>query len=79
MCRPQKVVSCQRSATSLELLIPTFQRLLSKAVVNFNVHKSMPKLILHGFSKTGILYFRDNLKIPSKENISQISLDKDFP
>lgn len=36
------------------LLIPTFQRVLSKAVNNFSIHKSIPKLLLHGFTKSGI-------------------------
>ncbi len=39
-------------------LVPTFQRILSKAVQNFSVHKSMPKLILHGFTKSGIRQLR---------------------
>ena len=39
----------------------------------------MPKLILHSFSKAGILYFRDNLTLPAKENITQIRLDREFP
>lgn len=60
-------------------LIPTFQRVLSKAVINFSVHKSMPQLILHGFSKGGILYFKDNITFPAKENLRQISLGKEFP
>ena len=61
------------------LLIPTFQRLLSKAVVNFSTYKSMGKLILHGFSKSGRLYLRDSMTIPNLENILQIKLDRDFP
>jgi sensor histidine kinase YesM len=60
-------------------LIPTFQRILSKAVINFSTHKSMSKLIFHGFSKAGILYFRDNMTIPAKSNISTIELGKHFP
>lgn len=61
------------------LLIPTFQRVLSKAVNDFSVHKSMGKLILHGFSKTGIHYFKDHLTLPTKENITNIKFDKEFP
>jgi len=60
-------------------LIPTFQRVLSRAVINFSIHKSLGKLILHGFSKTGILYFRDNMTIPVKTNVSDIKFDKEFP
>ena len=39
----------------------------------------MSKLILHGFSKTGILFFKDNMRIPAKENITQIELNNEFP
>ena len=60
-------------------MIPTFQRILSKAVVNFSNNKSMSKLVLHGFSKTGILFFKDNIAIPVKENITQIEFNKGFP
>ncbi len=52
--------------------MPTFQRMYSKAVNSFNVNRSIPKLLLYGFSKSGIKQFKDNLKIPSKGNITQI-------
>jgi hypothetical protein len=39
----------------------------------------MGKLILHGFSKAGILYFKDNITVPTKENISTIKFDHEFP
>jgi hypothetical protein len=35
--------------------------------------------MLHGFSKAGILYFKDNMAVPAKENILQIKLDSEFP
>jgi hypothetical protein len=73
------ILSCTLATILGTLLIPTFQRVLSKAVTNFSTHKSMSRLILHGFSKAGISYFRDNLTIPSKENISTIELNKEFP
>jgi hypothetical protein len=73
------ILSCTLATVLGALLVPTFQRILSKAVINFSVHKSMPKLILHGFSKAGISYFRDNITIPVKENISTIELNKEFP
>jgi len=59
-------------------LIPTFQRILSKAVMNFSVHKSMPKLILHSFTKTGIKQLRKEISIPNRENLSINSKAK-FP
>lgn len=73
------IMSCSIATVIGAFFIPTFQRVLSRAVVNFSTHKSMGKLILHGFSKTGILYFKDNMTIPTKENISAIKLDNDFP
>src|SRR5262245_52329959 len=30
------------------LLIPTFQRLFSRAVLQFQTHRSVPRLLLHG-------------------------------
>lgn len=73
------IFSCTIATIIGACLIPTFQRVLSKAVINFSVHKSMGKLILHSFSKAGILYFKDNMTIPKKKNISQIKLDSEFP
>src|SRR5699024_2792446 len=72
------LLTCSIATIIGAFLIPTFQRVLSKAVVNFSVHKSMGKLILHSFSKAGILYFKDNLSIPYKTNISQIKLNREF-
>ena len=69
------IFSCSLATVIGAILIPTFQRVLSKAVINFSVHKSMGKLLLHGFSKAGILYFKDNIKIPNKGNYSQIKLE----
>jgi len=73
------ILSCSVATIAGAFLIPTFQRVLSKAVVNFSINKSMGKLMLHGFSKAGILYFKDNITIPAKENISTIKLDSEFP
>ncbi|HVU55760.1 MAG TPA: lipid II flippase Amj family protein [Puia sp.] len=73
------ILSCTLATLLGALLIPTFQRVLSRAVINFSMHKSMGKLLLHGFSKAGVLYFRDNLTIPARENISRIELNRDFP
>lgn len=58
--------------------IPTFQRVLSKAVLNFSAHKSMPKLILHGFTKTGIQQLRNEISIPDKNNLT-VNTKSKFP
>jgi len=73
------ILSCTLGTVIGAFLIPTFQRVLSKAVLNFSIYKSIPNLIIHGFSKTGVLYFKESLTIPVKENITQIQIDKDFP
>ena len=73
------IFSCSIATIIGAFLIPTFQRVLSKAVINFSVHKSMGRLILHGFSKGGILYFKDNMTLPARENVTQIKFDSEFP
>lgn len=73
------IFSCSIATIVGAFLIPTFQRVLSKAVINFSIHKSMGKLMLHAFSKAGVLYFKDQMAIPDKENILQIKLDRQFP
>jgi len=73
------ILSCTFGTVIGAFLIPTFQRILSKAVLNFSIYKSIPNLIMHGFSKTGILYFKESITIPVKENITQIQIDKEFP
>lgn len=73
------IFSCSIATVIGAFLIPTFQRVLSKAVINFSIHKSMGKLIFRSFSKAGILYFKDNITIPHKDNVSQIKLGNEFP
>lgn len=51
------------------LLIPTFQNVFTKAVRGFNVHRSIPRLLLHGFSKAGLLHLRDALKAPAPREV----------
>jgi hypothetical protein len=62
------------------LLIPTFQRLFTKAVMRFSVEKSVPKLLLHAFSRTGIRQILTEVKFPDRGNFS-VSTHKmpDFP
>nr|WP_295784570.1 lipid II flippase Amj family protein [Rhodoferax sp.] len=51
-------------------LIPTFQRVFCRAVLHFQVHRSVPKLILHGFFKGGISYIKDVASAPAAANVS---------
>ena len=73
------IFSCTLATILGAFLIPTFQRILSRAVVSFSYHKSMSRLLMHGFSKTGILYFKDHVAIPARENITTINIDRAFP
>lgn len=57
-------------------LIPFFQRIFHKAVEAFSVNRSVPKLVLHSFSKSGVKYLKDSMKIPSKLNLGVFNLRK---
>lgn len=73
------IFSCSIATIAGAFLIPTFQRVLSKAVISFSIHKSIGRLMLHAFSKAGIVYFKDQMVVPDKENMLQIKLDRQFP
>jgi hypothetical protein len=49
-------------------LIPTFQRLFSKAVLRFSMDKSVPKLVWLAFSKTGMKQILAEVKLPDRGN-----------
>jgi len=75
------LVSCSRERTPKKnfvgaVLIPTFQRALSKAVQAFSIERSIPKLIMHSFSKVGVKHLRECVSIPVKNNITDIKIKK---
>jgi len=53
-------------------LIPTFQRIFYKGVLRFSIDKSIPKLLMHSFSKTGIHYMKECIAVPMSTNITKI-------
>ncbi|NRD79940.1 DUF2837 family protein [Bacillus sp. BRMEA1] len=57
-------------------LIPTFQRIFSKGVLYFAVNRSIPRLVMHSFSKAGLNYIKECAAIPVKENITEINIRK---
>lgn len=61
------------------LVFPSFRRLFNRWVLRFDSERSVPRLILHSFSKTGIRVFRHQLKAPSKHSVSQFLHFKDLP
>jgi hypothetical protein len=48
------LISASLATITGALLIPTFQRVFCRAVEHFQVHRSVPKLVLHGFFKGGL-------------------------
>lgn len=52
------------------ILIPTFQRVFCRAVMHFQTHRSVPKLILHGVFKGGLYDIKDYASLPRAANIS---------
>ena len=73
------IISCTVATIIGGLLIPTFQRILSIAVEKFSVYKSVPKIILLGFTKGGLTSIKENIVIPSSDNLTSINFGKDFP
>lgn len=55
------------------LLIPTFQRVFGRAVVAFAAYRSVARLLLHACSKAGLSYIRDSVRMPARENITQLA------
>ena len=60
-------------------LIPTFQNLLSRLVQRFNSERSVPKLLIHSFSKFGVKQGKDHFKLPSRYNIGHFKNLKLMP
>lgn len=52
------------------VLIPTFQRVFCRAVQYFQQHRSIPKLVLHGFFKGGLSYVKEVASVPLAANVS---------
>ena len=58
------------------VMIPFFQRIFHRAVEAFSVNRSVYKLVLHSFSKSGIRYIKESIRVPSKLNFGVLSLRK---
>lgn len=57
------------------ILIPTFQRVFCRAVEHFQVHRSVPKLILHGVFKGGLSYVKTSASLPKPTNVTGLRKD----
>jgi hypothetical protein len=60
------------------LMVPSFQRMLTKAVNSFAVRRSIPKILLHSVTKAGLKQIKESVRIPAKENITKLSI-KNLP
>ncbi|HEY8893012.1 MAG TPA: lipid II flippase Amj family protein [Clostridium sp.] len=60
-------------------LMPTFIKVFGKVVESFSINRSIPKLLLHAFSKSGIEQFRGSVTKPRKENLAQLKSFKLMP
>jgi hypothetical protein len=54
------------------VLIPTFQRVFCRAVLHFQAHRSVPKLILHAVFKGGLSYLREVASLPASGNVGAL-------
>jgi hypothetical protein len=61
------------------LLVPTFQRIFSRAVEHFQVHRSIPKLLMHGFARGGLSYIRDAVTLPSASHLAGLRREAGVP
>src|SRR5689334_2678429 len=58
------------------LLTPTFQRVFSKAVAQFQIHRSIPRLLLHVFSRAGLTHLRDSVSLPAPAHVTSLHLGR---
>ncbi|MCX6217432.1 lipid II flippase Amj family protein [Spirosoma sp.] len=61
------------------LLIPSFQRLFSFAVIHFSQHKSISGLLLASVSSRGFNLVRSSTVIPNYQNITRLVSKGPFP
>lgn len=54
------------------MLIPTFQRLFSRAVVHFQANRSISRLLLRVFFKGGLAQLKDIASMPAAANVRQM-------
>lgn len=52
------------------ILIPTFQRAFCRAVEHFQMHRLMPKLLLHAVFKGGLSYLKTFASLPKPANVT---------
>jgi hypothetical protein len=73
------LVSATLAAAVGALAVPTFQRIFSRAVLHFQTHRSVGKLLLHGFARGGLSYIRDAVIVPSASHLTGLRGDAAVP
>ncbi len=53
-------------------LVPTFQRFFSRAVQEFQVHRSMPRLLFHVCFRDGLSQIKDAVAMPAAANVTAL-------
>jgi hypothetical protein len=56
------------------LLIPTFQRIFTRAITAFDAHRSVPRLLLSGLSPASLRQIKAVAALPARENLKGMSL-----
>jgi hypothetical protein len=64
------LVAASLATVAGALLTPTFQRVFCRAVIHFQAHRSVPKLILHAFFKGGLSYVGHAASVPAAANLA---------
>jgi hypothetical protein len=73
------LLSATLAAVAGAVAVPTFQRIFSRAVLHFQVNRSIPKLLMHGFARGGLSYLRDSMTLPSANHLTGIRRDAAVP
>jgi hypothetical protein len=58
------------------LLIPSFQRLFTKAIGEFSHYRSIPRLMAGGLYRFSWRGVREYARLPAKENLTRLSLER---
>jgi hypothetical protein len=53
-------------------MIPTFQRIFSRAVLDFQSHRSIPRLLLRGVFNGGLAHVRESVVLPVPANMKAL-------
>jgi len=64
------LLSATAAAVMGAVMVPTVQRWFCSAIVHFQEHRSIGRLLLHGFFRGGLGYIRRTSTVPHRGNVS---------